>query len=219
MSSAILELSESGQLQQIHDLWLSGYGCSSEVQVQFNKLNLSSFWGLFLITGVTSFFCITCYYARMICQYNKLIVHKSVARPPDGRAALLRSSRLHRGASFLKSLAAFIEAAEIDERDSKKGSNKDKSPIGSTRMSMSERLIEGSTRDSMVSTDDTQSELRELIKELSFQFKKKDSDGIVTHNEAEQEEKGSFSDGNGDLTSMEKRSSNICHPASSSGAM
>ena len=40
----------------------------------------------------------------------------------------------------------------------------------------------------MVSIDETHSELRELIKELSFQFKKKDSDGIVT---AEQEEKGS----------------------------
>ena len=145
----------------------------------------------------------------MIWQYKKLtVLAQPDLRPNDGRAALLRSSRLHRGASFLKSLAAFIEAAEIDERNSRKDLNKDKSPVGSTRMSTSERLIESSIQDSIVSAEDTQSELRELIRELSFQFKRKDSDGIITINESEHEERDSAGAGGGEndyLSSIKKR--------------
>ncbi|KAJ7525756.1 hypothetical protein O6H91_17G064700 [Diphasiastrum complanatum] len=66
LSEAILQLSESTQLQRIHDYWL-GNASSSSVGVGTNnsKLGLTTFWGLFLITGVTSVMCSMCYYARI----------------------------------------------------------------------------------------------------------------------------------------------------------
>ncbi|KAF3337041.1 glutamate receptor 3.5-like protein [Carex littledalei] len=48
LSTAILTLSENGELQRIHDQWLnSNGGCSSEnTDIESNRLSLSSFWGL-----------------------------------------------------------------------------------------------------------------------------------------------------------------------------
>jgi hypothetical protein len=117
----------------------------------------------------------------------------------------------------LKSLAAFIEAAEIDDRSCKKDSNKDRSPEGSaTRMSSRERAMGISTRDSVASAEDTQSELRELIRELSLQFKRKDSDGMITIKESEHDERDTLSSerqGNGDPSSTERRLGTMYHEA------
>ncbi|KAF3337044.1 glutamate receptor 3.5-like protein [Carex littledalei] len=46
LSTAILTLSENGELQRIHDQWLnSNGGCSSEnTDIESNRLSLSSFW-------------------------------------------------------------------------------------------------------------------------------------------------------------------------------
>ncbi|MCO5569397.1 hypothetical protein L7F22_023109 [Adiantum nelumboides] len=179
ISTAILELSENGELQQIHDLWLSGYACNSKVQVQSNELNLRGFWGLFLITGVVSLFCVVWYLSRMIWQYNQ---RKAADPPPiqpfDGPENQRLASRFRRGASFLKSLASFIEEAEVNEGEAKNSrrdsfklrSSKERSPIDSTRVSMSERSMESSNRESMASTDDSRAELRDLLRELSVTF-------------------------------------------------
>jgi ionotropic glutamate receptor len=72
-STAILMLAESGELQRIHDLWLSGEGCSkSGVVVESNELGLTSFWGLFLMTGMASTLCCIVYWARMALQHRQL---------------------------------------------------------------------------------------------------------------------------------------------------
>ncbi|PHU19526.1 Glutamate receptor 3.4 [Capsicum chinense] len=48
LSTAILQLSENGELQRIHDKWLSNNGCSSQNnQVDDTRLSLKSFWGLY----------------------------------------------------------------------------------------------------------------------------------------------------------------------------
>lgn len=73
ISTAILELAESGQLQRIHDLWLTGEGCTKgNVQLESNELGLSTFWGLFLITGSASLLCCLAYWARMVVLHRRL---------------------------------------------------------------------------------------------------------------------------------------------------
>ncbi|XP_077246921.1 glutamate receptor 3.3 isoform X2 [Tasmannia lanceolata] len=52
LSTAILTLSENGDLQRIHDKWLTRSDCSSQTtDLESDQLHLKSFWGLFLICG------------------------------------------------------------------------------------------------------------------------------------------------------------------------
>lgn len=72
LSTAILQLSENGELQRIHDKWLSNEECSSQLsQVDENRLSLSSFWGLFLISGIACFVALTVFFFRTFCQYRR----------------------------------------------------------------------------------------------------------------------------------------------------
>lgn len=72
LSTAILQLSENGELQRIHDKWLSNAECSSQLsQVDENRLSLSSFWGLFLISGIACFVALTVFFFRTFCQYRR----------------------------------------------------------------------------------------------------------------------------------------------------
>jgi len=72
MSTAILTLSENGDLQKIHDKWLLKQDCSTqENNVDLNKLSLSSFWGLFLICGIACLLALIAFFTRVLCQYTK----------------------------------------------------------------------------------------------------------------------------------------------------
>jgi ionotropic glutamate receptor len=72
MSTAILKLSESGELQKIHDKWLSRQACSSEGAKQdVDRLSLKSFWGLFLLCGLACFVALVCYLIKMIYKYMR----------------------------------------------------------------------------------------------------------------------------------------------------
>ncbi|KAK1396089.1 Glutamate receptor [Heracleum sosnowskyi] len=60
LSTAILQLSENGDLQRIHDKWLSKDACSAQSnQIDDNRLSLNCFWGLFLICGIACFVSLT----------------------------------------------------------------------------------------------------------------------------------------------------------------
>ncbi|KAJ7522900.1 hypothetical protein O6H91_18G030800 [Diphasiastrum complanatum] len=62
LSQALLQLSENGELQRLFDTWLRSSDCSSfEVNTNLSDLTLSSFWGLFLLTGSTSLICCLLY--------------------------------------------------------------------------------------------------------------------------------------------------------------
>lgn len=187
MSTAILELSETGRLQQMHDKWLSNKACASEeAETTSNQLNLGSFWGLFLITGVTSVLCVICYLIRMVWEYNKRMSNEADPLPASNRSVYGGScniSHFRRGASFLKALASFIEEAEMERghhhenqylgRASGGIASRERSPIDSRRTSMSIRSIENnSARDSLVTADGTtKAELRQLVRDLSCAFK------------------------------------------------
>jgi ionotropic glutamate receptor len=72
MSAAILTLSEKGSLQKLHDKWLTRSACSSEGAKQdVDRLQLSSFWGLFLLWGLICFLALIFYFIKMVHQYMR----------------------------------------------------------------------------------------------------------------------------------------------------
>lgn len=117
MSAAILTLSENGQLQRLHDMWLMTDQCGSPIsQVQSNQLSLSSFWGLFLVTGLASVTSLLVYMFRLLWQF----LHKANAID-QSRSFSSRSTR------FIKSFASYIDESSINPRDTKELPNSDKS--------------------------------------------------------------------------------------------
>ncbi|KAA8547009.1 hypothetical protein F0562_003438 [Nyssa sinensis] len=72
MSTAILTLSENGDLQKIYDKWLTRKACSSRsTQPGSDQLNLTSFWGLFLICGIACFLTLLVYFCSMCRQFGR----------------------------------------------------------------------------------------------------------------------------------------------------
>ncbi|CAA6673454.1 unnamed protein product [Spirodela intermedia] len=54
MSTAILTLSENGDLQRIHDKWLARSACAGKrTDLDSDRLHLINFWGLFILCGFT----------------------------------------------------------------------------------------------------------------------------------------------------------------------
>ncbi|KAE8729584.1 Glutamate receptor 3.1 [Hibiscus syriacus] len=72
MSTAILALSENGELQKIHEKWLSRSACSSEEsEDESEELDLKSFWGLFLICGTACILAILVYFLMIFRQFSR----------------------------------------------------------------------------------------------------------------------------------------------------
>ncbi|XP_043711030.1 glutamate receptor 3.6-like isoform X2 [Telopea speciosissima] len=72
MSTAILTLSENGDLQRIHDKWLTRRACSSQgAMLESEQLHLRSFWGLYVICGLACFLALLVYFILIIRQFSK----------------------------------------------------------------------------------------------------------------------------------------------------
>ncbi|GAB4824957.1 hypothetical protein Ancab_007829 [Ancistrocladus abbreviatus] len=72
MSTAILQLSENGNLQRVHDKWLKKSACSTTAdQVEENRLSLISFSGLFLICGTASILALVVFFCIILYQYSR----------------------------------------------------------------------------------------------------------------------------------------------------
>lgn len=71
LSTAILTLSENGELQRIHDKWLKTGDCSTDNTefVDSNQLRLESFMGLFLICGAACVLALLIYFGITLRQY------------------------------------------------------------------------------------------------------------------------------------------------------
>uniref|UniRef100_A0A7N1A2Y3 Ionotropic glutamate receptor C-terminal domain-containing protein n=1 Tax=Kalanchoe fedtschenkoi TaxID=63787 RepID=A0A7N1A2Y3_KALFE len=96
MSTAILKLSETGELQRIHDKWLKSIACSSlGAKLQTERLELGSFSGLFIISGVACFFALFIYFAQILWQFR----HKYPKQPTAAPSS--RFGRLHTFLSFV----------------------------------------------------------------------------------------------------------------------
>ncbi|PON75236.1 Ionotropic glutamate receptor, metazoa [Parasponia andersonii] len=106
ISTAILALSENGDLQRIHEKWLSKKACaSSSSDIQSDQLPLESFWGLFVICGTVCLVAVIIYFCKMIRQFSQ---NSPQVIDPSGRG----SSRSERVMHFF----AFIDEKEDDSR-------------------------------------------------------------------------------------------------------
>lgn len=86
MSTAILTLSENGELQRIHEKWLSKKACSSSFQsaeAENEQLRLNSFRGLFLICGIACFLALLIYFSSMLCRFTQSQNNNRSAPPPS----------------------------------------------------------------------------------------------------------------------------------------
>ncbi|KAJ1404327.1 Solute-binding protein family 3/N-terminal domain of MltF [Sesbania bispinosa] len=112
LSTAVLRLSENGDMQTIHDKWLNIKGCATN-DIDANKLSLTSFWGLFLICGITCVLALIIFFARVFCQYNKFNLQPNEV---DVEIQPVRSRRTSRTASF-KHLIDFVDKREAEIKD------------------------------------------------------------------------------------------------------
>ncbi|KAL0324839.1 UNVERIFIED_CONTAM: Glutamate receptor 3.3 [Sesamum radiatum] len=72
LSNAILTLSENGDLQRIHDKWLTTSSCSSDnTELESDRLHLKSFWGLYLLCGIACFIALLIYFLQIVNKFRK----------------------------------------------------------------------------------------------------------------------------------------------------
>ena len=130
LSTAILALSENGNLQRIRDEWLIGTECSADNNgAGSNSLSLSSFWGLFLICGLACLVALVIFSLRIFCQYSRYS-NQVEAQFPEPQQILNRPARL----TTIKSLISFVDKKEEEVKNAlKKRPNGSQHPsIGST---------------------------------------------------------------------------------------
>ncbi|KAM0025827.1 putative solute-binding protein family 3/ domain of MltF [Helianthus debilis subsp. tardiflorus] len=70
MSTAILTLSENGELHKIHDYWHKRKTCTPQIS-DSNQLQLDSFWELFLIFGGACALALFIYFCKMVRVFGK----------------------------------------------------------------------------------------------------------------------------------------------------
>ncbi|XP_076941472.1 glutamate receptor 3.4-like [Bidens hawaiensis] len=120
LSTAILQLSENGDLRRIHDKWLTTSSCASQVsEIDTNSLSLSSFWGLFLICGIACCISLGVYFYRVLRQYLRFDpdLEESRAVPePEPDSARRSSRRSFRSTSF-KDLIEFYDRKEAEIKE------------------------------------------------------------------------------------------------------
>lgn len=109
LSTAILQLAENGDLQRIHDKWLVKSSCSLDnAEIESDRLQLKSFWGLFLICGIACFIALLIYFLQIMNQVR--------SAPTESVATEHRNVRSRRLQRFL---------SIMDEKeDVSKGKNK-----------------------------------------------------------------------------------------------
>ena len=107
MSTAILKLSENGDLQRIHDKWLTRSACSSEGAKQgIDRLEIKSFWGLFLLIGIACFIALLCHVIRMAYRFRR---HSNCSNPEGSSPS-----------SRLRSFLSFVNEREEEDKNKNK---------------------------------------------------------------------------------------------------
>ncbi|KAG6419555.1 hypothetical protein SASPL_121777 [Salvia splendens] len=113
LSTTILQLSENGELQRIHDKWLPRERCSTlEEPTDDARLSLKSFWGLFLICGVTCVGALAFFFGRVCFQYNRLSADGGPVTPGSTEPAI--QSRI---CGLFKALMDIIDRKETEIKD------------------------------------------------------------------------------------------------------
>lgn len=136
MSTAILQLSENGDLQRIHDKWLTRDACSSpSSQADDPRLSLNSFWGLFLVSAIACVTALLFFMCRICWQYRRFSADEEVpadieepsmpTMPTPTRSILRRGGGGGFRSTSFKDLIDFIDRkeTEIKEMLKRKSSN------------------------------------------------------------------------------------------------
>ncbi|KAK4483994.1 hypothetical protein RD792_011207 [Penstemon davidsonii] len=93
LSTAILTLSENGDLQRIHDKWLTKSSCNLDnTELESDRLHLSSFWGLYLLCGIACFIALLIFFLQIVKRFRKVASAKQVL--DGGAVGSSRSKRL-----------------------------------------------------------------------------------------------------------------------------
>ncbi|KAL0454521.1 UNVERIFIED_CONTAM: Glutamate receptor 3.2 [Sesamum latifolium] len=98
MSTALLTLSENGELQKIHKKWLNARACHRPSSDDSDQLQLKSFWGLFLICGIACFLALSIYFCLMVRKFKRYFPEESA---PSSVQSSSRSVRIQRFLSFV----------------------------------------------------------------------------------------------------------------------
>ncbi|GAB2285280.1 hypothetical protein Dimus_019734 [Dionaea muscipula] len=117
LSTAILQLSENGDLQRIHNKWLSNGGCPNQGnQDSSNRLSLQDFWGLFLIMGVACFLALVCFFGKVLGQYLKFNSEDGTEEMGSGQGDSVRVSRpsMRLASLRLRELMEFVDRKETE---------------------------------------------------------------------------------------------------------
>lgn len=110
MSTAILTLSENGDLQKIHDKWLTrSAACSSvaQTEIEADRLHFDSFKGLFLLCGIACVIALLVYLCIMLREYIRYV-------PPDEQDPSGQASA--RSGRSLKSFLSFVDDREQEAK-------------------------------------------------------------------------------------------------------
>ncbi|XVE66491.1 hypothetical protein DITRI_Ditri08aG0083600 [Diplodiscus trichospermus] len=136
MSTAILGLTENGELQKIHDRWLSRRACSSESS-ESEQLDLQSFWGLFLICGIACVLALVVYFWLMFRKFNRHHPEGPDSTSPGNS----RSARLQTFISFVDGKAEKSGSNSKRKRESVSSNNVHKEDKSTYRSGRIERDI------------------------------------------------------------------------------
>ncbi|XWS33968.1 hypothetical protein CRYUN_Cryun22dG0127900 [Craigia yunnanensis] len=114
MSTAILKLSENGDLQRIHDKWLRGSACRSQgTKENVDRLELNSFWGLFVLCGFACLLALLLYLVQIVNQFAR--------HYPDSEEELASSSGQSSRSARIQTFLSFVgEKEEVAKRRSKR---------------------------------------------------------------------------------------------------
>lgn len=113
-SQAILHMSQIGELQHIRDYWFRDVACEEVARsaaAGSGKLDLGSFWGLFLISGVASMVCVCIHLLVLVRKYKEYT-----------RLQQEESLRIRNAGSW-ENVRQFILFADKSSSESKHGSN------------------------------------------------------------------------------------------------
>ncbi|MED6119246.1 hypothetical protein PIB30_009892 [Stylosanthes scabra] len=114
LSTAILQLSETGDLQRIHDKWMTISSCSLDhSEIDSDRLQLKSFWGLFLLCGMACFLALVIHFVQIMVRMRHA--------PPPPEAASNSSSISGRFQRFL----SLIDEKEESPRSERRKRNGD----------------------------------------------------------------------------------------------
>ncbi|KAH9662283.1 glutamate receptor 3.6 [Citrus sinensis] len=92
ISTAILKLSENGDLQRIHDKWLLRSACSSQgAKLDVDRLQLKSFSGLYLLCGLACLLALFIYLMQLVHQFSRHYPGDTESNGGSSRSARLQT--------------------------------------------------------------------------------------------------------------------------------